>query len=164
MRGSDGVRVILDRRGGEDLAPARRVEHVHFIGRAGQSADLASAPEVPERSKGGDPPAVRPFLPVLWCLGIDEIHGNGLDTKFLDIGEAGDGASGVVVVCGAGIARSRSVDELVECREDLGGLGGGHIQEATPDFGGGEAACREAGDDAEVVGATFESAPEVRVG
>jgi hypothetical protein len=70
----------------------------------------------------------------------------------------------VVVVRGAGIVRIRSVDIFVESREDLGGLGGGYIEEAAPDFGGGEAAGREARDDAEVVGAAFEGAPEVRVG
>ena len=70
----------------------------------------------------------------------------------------------MVVVRGAGIARIRSVDAFVESREDLGGLEGGHIEEAALDLGGGEAAGREARDDAEVVGAAFEGAPEVRVG
>ena len=65
----------------------------------------------------------------------------------------------MVVVRGAGIARIRSVDVFVESREDLGGLGGGHIEEAAPDFGGREATGREARDDAEVVGAAFEGAP-----
>ena len=51
----------------------------------------------------------------------------------------------------------------MESRKDLGGLGGGHIDEAAPDFGGGEAAGREVRDDAEVVGAAFEGAPEVGV-
>ncbi len=162
--GGEGGRIVLDRCGGEDLAPAGGVERVHFVGRAGQGADLAGAPEVPERSEGGGPPAGGPFLPVLGGLGIDEIYGDGLDTEFLDIGEAGDGAGGVVVVRGAGIARIRSVDEFVERREDFRGLGGGHIQEAAPDFGGGEAAGCEACDDAEVVRAAFEGTPEVRVG
>lgn len=86
-----------------------------------------------------------------------------MDAEFLDVGEAGDGAGGVVVVRGAGIARIRSVDAFVKGCEDLGGLGGGYIEEAAPDLGGGEAAGREARDDAEVVGAAFEGASEVRV-
>ena len=52
----------------------------------------------------------------------------------------------------------------MESCEDLGGLGGGYIEEAAPDFGGREAAGREARDDAEVVGAAFEGVPEVGVG
>ena len=70
----------------------------------------------------------------------------------------------MVVVRGAGIARICSVDAFVESREDFRGLGVGHIKEAAPNFGGGEAAGREARDDAEVVRATFEGAPEVRIG
>lgn len=119
---------------------------------------------MPERSEGGGPPAGGPFLPFLGGLGIDEIHGNGLDTESLNIGEAGDGAGGVLVERSAGFPRIRSVDELVESREDLGGLGGRHIEEAAPDFGRREAAGRKACNDAEIVGSPFESAPEVRVG
>ena len=70
----------------------------------------------------------------------------------------------MIVVRGARIARICSVDAFVESREDLGGLEGGHIEEAAPDFGRGEAAGREVRDDAEVVGAAFEGAPEVGVG
>ena len=69
----------------------------------------------------------------------------------------------MVVVRGAEIAL-RPVDAFVESRKDLDGLGGGHIEEAAPDYGGGEAAGCEARDDAEVVGAAFEGAPEVGVG
>lgn len=69
----------------------------------------------------------------------------------------------MVVVRGAGTARILSVEAFVETREDLGGLRGGHVEEAAPDFGGGEAAGREARDDAEVVGAAFEGAPEFGV-
>lgn len=69
-----------------------------------------------------------------------------------------------MVVRGAGIARIRSADEFVKSREDLGGLRGGHVKEAAPDIGGGKASCCETRDDAEVVGAAFESAPEVGVG
>ena len=85
----------------------------------------------------------------------------------LDVGEAGDGAGGVVVVRGSSARMApkiRFVDEFVEGREDFGGLGGGHVEEAAPDLGGGEAAGREARDDAEVVGAAFEGAPEVGIG
>lgn len=164
MRAGKCGRVILDSRGGEDLASAGGVERVHFVGRAGQGADLAGAPEAPERSEGGGPPAGGPFLLVLEGLGIDEIHGDGLNADFLDIGEAGYGAGGVTVIRGAVIARIRSIEVFVESREDLGGLGGGHIEEAAPDFGGGEAAGREARDNAEIVGAAFEGAPEVGVG
>ncbi len=35
MCGGKGGRVVLDGRRGEDLAPARRVEGIHFVGRAG---------------------------------------------------------------------------------------------------------------------------------
>ena len=62
------------------------------------------------------------------------------------------------------MARIPSVDAFVESREDLGGLGGGQIEEAAPDLGGGKAAGREARDDAEVIRAAFESAPEVGIG
>ena len=75
----------------------------------------------------------------------------------MDIREAGYGSGGVVVI---GI---RFIDAFVKSRKDLGGLKGGHVEEAAPDFGAREAAGREARDDAEVVGASFEGAPEVRV-
>ena len=52
----------------------------------------------------------------------------------------------------------------MESRKDLGGLEGGHIEEAAPDFGAGEAAGREARDDTEIVRAPFEGAPEVGIG
>jgi hypothetical protein len=74
------------------------------------------------------------------------------------------GPAGAVVVRGAGIARIRSVDTFVESREDLGGLGGGHVEEAAPDLGGWEAAGCKARGDVEVVRAAFEGAPEVGVG
>ena len=45
----------------------------------------------------------------------------------------------------------RSIDEFVESRKNLVGLGGGHIDEPAPDVGGGDAAGREACDDAEVL-------------
>ena len=163
MYGGQGGRVVLDRGGGEDLTPAGRVERVHFVGRAGEGADLAGTPEAPERSEGGCPPAGGPFLLVLGGLGMDKIHGDGLNAEFLDIGEAGDGAGGVVVVRGAGVVRIRSVDEFVERCEDLGGFGSRHIEKAAPDLGAGEAAGGEACDDAEVVGAAFEGTPEVGV-
>ena len=70
----------------------------------------------------------------------------------------------MIIVRDAGIARTRSVDAFVESRKDLGGLEAGHIEEAAPDFGGREAAGREAGDDTEIVGAAFEGAPEVGIG
>ncbi len=103
VRGSEGGRVVLNRCGGEDLAPAGGVEHVHFVGRAGEGADLAGAPESPERSKSGSAPPGRPFLLVLWGFGVDEIHGNGLDAEFRDVGEAGNGPGGKFVVCSARI-------------------------------------------------------------
>ena len=52
----------------------------------------------------------------------------------------------------------------MESCKDLGGLKGGHIEEAAPNFGAGEATGREARDDAEVVGAAFEGSPEVGIG
>ena len=82
----------------------------------------------------------------------------------MDVGEAGDGAGGMVVVRGARIARICYVDAFVEIHKNLGGLGGGHIEEAAPDFSGGEAAGHEARDDAEVVGAAFKGAPESGIG
>lgn len=48
----------------------------------------------------------------------------------------------------------------MESREDLGGLKGGHIEEAARGLSPGKAASREARDDAEVAGASFEGAPE----
>ena len=69
----------------------------------------------------------------------------------------------MVVICGAGIARICSADKFVESREYFGGLEGGHIEEAAPDFGGGETAGRKACDDAKVVGAAFEGTPEVGI-
>ena len=160
----DGRRVVLDSRGGENLAPPRRIERVHFVGRTGQGTDLTGAPEAPERSKGEGPPAGRPLFFVLRGLGIDEIHGDGLDAEFLDIGEASDGAGRVIVVCGAGITRIASANIFMEGCEDLGCLEGRHIEEAAPYLGGGEAASCETCDNAEVVGSTFEGAPEIGIG
>lgn len=97
-------------------------------------------------------------------LGVDEIHSDGLDAEFLDIGEAGDGAGGVFIVRNAGIARTRSVDASVKSCKDLGGLEGGHVKETAPNFSAGEAAGREARDDTEIVGAAFEGSPEVGIG
>ena len=124
---------------------------------------LAGAPETPERPEGGGPPTGRPFVLVLGGLGIDEIDGDSLDPDFLDIGPAGYGASGVVVVRVARIARIGSVDTFVESREDLSGLEGGHIKEATPYFSGGEAAGCKTRDDAKIVRAALKGAPEVGV-
>lgn len=164
MCGGEGGGIVLDSCGGEDLASAGRVQHVHFVGGAGQSADFASPPEAPERSERGCPPADGPFVLVLGGFGMDKIHCDGLNAKFLDIGEAGDGAGGVIVVRGAGIARTRSVAKFLESHKNLGGLRGGHIEKAAPYFSGWETASREARDDAEVVGAAFQGAPEVTVG
>ena len=82
----------------------------------------------------------------------------------MNVGEAGDGAGGIFIVRDAGIARTRSVDVFVESCKDLGGLNGGHIDEAAPDFGAGEATGCEARDDTEIVGAAFEGSPEVGIG
>lgn len=164
VRGGEGGRVVQDRRGGEDLAPAGGVEHVHFVGRACEGADLAGAPETPERSKGGVAPPGRPFLLVLGGFGVDEIHGDGLDAEFRDKGEAGNGPGSEFVVCGAGIFRTSSVNAFVESREDLGGLGSWHVEKTTPDFGGGETAGCEARHYAEIVRAAFEGAPEIGIG
>ena len=163
MRASKSGRVVLDSRGGEDLAPTRGVERVHFVGRAGQGADLAGTPEAPERWEGGGSPTGGPFLLVLRGLSINEIYGDSLDIKFLDVREAGDGAGGVVVVYGARFAKIRSVEEFMESREDFGGLKGRHIEEAAPDFSRREAAGREARYDPEIIGATFKGAPEVGI-
>ena len=69
----------------------------------------------------------------------------------------------MVVVCGACIARICSANRFVESREHFGGLEAGHVEEAAPDFSGGETAGRKACDDAKVVGAAFESTPEVGI-
>ena len=82
----------------------------------------------------------------------------------MDVGEAGYGAGGMVIVRGVGILGINSVDAFVESGENVGGLEGGHVEEAAPDLGGGEAAGGEARDDAEVVGAAFEGTPEVGIG
>ena len=101
------------------------------------------------------------MLLVFGGLGIDEIHGDSLDAEFLDVGEAGYGAGGGIR--GARIARFGSIDAFVESGEDLGGLIRGHIDEAAPYSSGGEAAGRETRDDAEIIGAAFEGAPEVGI-
>ena len=82
----------------------------------------------------------------------------------MNVGEAGDGAGGIFVVRDAGMARTRSFDVFVESCKDLGGLKGGHIEEAAPDLGAGEAKGREARDNTEIVGAAFEGSPEVGIG
>ena len=164
MRRDEGSVVVLDGRVGEDLALAWRVERVHLVGRAGEGSELAGAPEAPERSEGGGLPVRGPFLFVLGGFGVDEIHGYGLEAEVLDIGEAGYGAGGMVIVRATGILRIHSIDGFMESCEDLDGLKGGHIEEAAPYHSGGEAAGREARDDAEVVGAAFEGTPEVGIG
>lgn len=164
MRCGEGGCVVLDRRGGEDLAPARGVEHAHFVSRAGEGTDLAGAPETPERSEGGSAPPGRPFLLVLGGGSVDEIHGDGLETNCRDVGEAGNGPGGEFVVLGAGIVRTRSANAFVESREDFGSLEGWHVEKAAPDFGDGETAGCEARHDAEIVGAAFECAPEIGIG
>ena len=79
----------------------------------------------------------------------------------MDVGEAGYGARGGIR--GAGITRLGSIDAFVESAEDLGGLKCGHIDEAAPYSSGGEAPGLETRDDAEIIGAAFEGAPEVWV-
>ena len=95
---------------------------------------------------------------------MDEVHRDSLHAKFLDIGEAGDGTGGVFIVSDARIARTCTVDAFVERREDFRGLEGGHIEEAAPDFGGGEATGHKPRDNTEIVGATFKGAPEIGIG
>ena len=97
MNGGEGSKVIFYGRGSEDLPPARGVKHIHFVGRAGESAGLAGAPEAPDRVEGGVLPACGPFL-VLGAFGIREVHGDSLDTERLDVGEAGDRTGCVLVV------------------------------------------------------------------
>ena len=119
---------------------------------------------MPERSEGRGFLVGGLFLFVFRGLGVDEVRGDGLDAEFLDLGEAGDGAGGVVVVRGAKITRTCSIDAFVESCKDLGGLESRHIEEAAPDFGGGEAAGCQVRNNAKVVRAAFEGAPEIRVG
>lgn len=126
--------------------------------------DFTGAPEAPERFEGGGTPAGGPFLLVLGGLGVDEIYGDCLKADFLDIGEAGYRAGGVVIVRSAGIARIGSVEPFVKGTKNLGSMKGGHIEEAAPDFGRRKATHCKAGNDAEVVTAAFKGAPEIRVG
>ena len=114
VRSGESGRIILDCCSTEGLAPARGVEHVQFIRRTGQGADLAGAPDAPEGLKGGGLPAGRPFLLILRELGIDEVHGDSLNAKFPDIGEAGEGTGSVFVIRGVGIARTSSIDKFIE--------------------------------------------------
>ena len=81
----------------------------------------------------------------------------------MEVGEAGYGAGGVTVICGAGIAGLCFIEPFVESCEDFGGLGGWHVEETAPYFRGGEAAGCEARNDAKVVGTAFEGAPEVGI-
>ena len=94
---------------------------------------------------------------------MNEIHSDSLDAEVLKIGKADYGPSRMIVVSSASITRIHFVDAFMESREDLGSLGGGHVKEATPNLGRRKAAGCEACHDAEVVGAAFESAPEVGV-
>ena len=52
----------------------------------------------------------------------------------------------------------------MESCEDFRGLEGGHIEEAAPDFGGGEATGYKARDNTEIVGAAFKGALEIGTG
>ena len=163
MSGGESSRIVLNSRCGEDLASARTVERFHFVGRAGQSADLTGTPEAPKRSEGGGSPADGPFSIALGGLGIDKIYSNGLNPELLNIGEAGDRAGDVVIVTGARIARNASVGILMRSSDNLGGLIGGHIEEATPNLGGGEAASCKAGDTTRISGAASKSTPKVGI-
>ena len=70
----------------------------------------------------------------------------------MDVGEAGKRTSGVMInICFA--------DALVECRQDLGGMGRRHVEEATPNLFKREGSSREARDDAKIVQAALESTP-----
>ena len=157
--------VVSDGRGGEELAPARGVQHVHFVGRAGERAGLAGAPEAPDGVEGRSFPACGPCI-VFWAFRVSEVYGDELDAERLDVGEAGDGTGGVVVVLRGRVTGvfPTDTDAFVECGQGLASAGGGHVEEAAPDFGAGEATRGKARDDAEVVGAAFEGAPEVGVG
>ena len=151
--------IVLDGSSSEELPSARRIEHVHLVSCTGKCAYLAGAPEAPERCEGGRFPAGGP----LDRFGIYEIHGNGLDAKFLDIRKAGDRASGVTVIHGAGVAQVCSVDVLLKSCEDLDGMRARHVEKATPDLGRWEAECSEARDTAKIVSYTFQRPPKVSV-
>ncbi len=144
-----GCGVVPDRRGSEDLAPARGViDRVHFVGRAGEGVDLASALAEPERSESGAAPPGGPFLRVLGRFGVGEIHEDDLDADCRHIGEAGDGPDGARVICGSGISYIRTSDAFVESREHLRDLIG---RQSQSDLGRGAAAGGEARHEAEVV-------------
>ena len=87
-----------------------------------------------------------------------------MNADFLDIGEAGYRAGGVVIVRVAGIARIRSVEPFMKGPKNLSSMKGGHIEEAAPDFGRRKATHCKAGNDAEVIRAAFKGAPEIGVG
>jgi len=97
---------------------------------------------------------------VIGKLGVDDIHRYGLHAELRNIREADERSGGVVIVCGSRICFA---DEFVKSREYFGGLEGGHIEEATPNFRGREASGCKTCDDAKVVGTTFEGTPEIRI-
>ncbi len=49
MRSRDSGGVIFDSRSSKELAPARRVQRIHLVGRTGKTADLVGTPEAPKR-------------------------------------------------------------------------------------------------------------------
>ena len=89
---------------------------------------------------------------------MNKIYSDSLDAELLDIREASDGTGGKFIVLRGG-SRIRSTHIFMESFQDFGGLIGGHIEEAAPDFGRWESTGRKAGDDTEIVTTTFEGAP-----
>ena len=163
IRGGEGSKVILDSRVGEGLAPTRRVQHIHFIGRAGKGAHFASTPKAPERCEARGFPTDGPFLLFLRRLRIDKIHGDSLKAKFMDIGEAGYRAGSVVVVGRIWNARISSVDIFVERPEYFSSLKGRHIEKAAPNFGGRETASGKACNNTEIIRTALKGTPELGV-
>lgn len=89
---------------------------------------------------------------------MDQIYGNNLEAKLRDVGKASYGS-------GAGfIMRCASADGVVKSRENFGSLKSWHVEKTAPDFGGRETSGFEARNDAEIVGAAFESAPKIGIG
>ena len=106
-------------------------------------------------------PATSSRSPVGWCRRDLQRQ---LGRRFAGCRRSRQWPGARFVIRGAGIVGIRSIDAFVESSEDVGGLGGWHVEKAAPDFGRGETTGCEARDDTEIVGAAFEGAPEIGIG
>lgn len=122
----------------------------------------AGAPEAPERLERGGI-ARGPFAGVHRRVGVRHEEDDEGEADSLDIADADHGAASALVVKRFRAFVFASVEVGVEGCERLCGLVDGVVGEAAPDFHLGDRARGELGDDAEVIGATFERTPEVAV-